>query len=104
MFDQASGLVYNEIILRVHGTTKPNKIRRTRGAKDAVRTNPKHLDWLYICRGSSLTDGRTTRGPPSLELIAARTLLRNLDKVEDGALHGLPLVLAEKVWTWIKQS
>jgi len=100
VFEQGSGQVFTETTVRL----PRQKLRRRLSNSDSVKNCPSGSRWLYSCRGSRLTDGTLNPGPPSLQLIAARSLLRNLDLVEDGALCDLQPALIERVWGWIKRS
>lgn len=100
MIEDASGQVFTETVIPLHRS----KSRRPRSNKDSVAVSLPSRRWLYNCRGSRLTDGCSDRGPPSLKLLAARALSRNLDLVENVALRGLPPHLLQTVWAWIKRS
>jgi len=61
--------------------------------------------WYYRARGTSiLRDLDLHGGPPTLEILTIRALLRNLNSVEDGALRDLPLLLAQRCWDQVKRK
>lgn len=84
MYDQETGLVYTEAIVSAPRTTA--------------------ADWFRRCRGRKPTYQAPARGPPSLQDVAIRLLLCNLDDLELHAVQALPDVMLQKVWEQIRRQ
>ncbi|PSK53970.1 hypothetical protein B9Z65_7776 [Elsinoe australis] len=94
-FDAESGQVYDEIIVGVSQSSK--KRRRKLTAKDLRARPPENLTWLYRYRGSGITVSPATGPVPSLASQAARCLIENLHRLDDGAIEAIPEHLLEIV-------
>ncbi|KAF2157422.1 hypothetical protein K461DRAFT_317523 [Myriangium duriaei CBS 260.36] len=69
-----------------------------------VTTYPVHLKWLYSCRGSDFRLEETPQQVDSLQTIAVRSMLRNLDSLTPELLVPLPESIKKRIWNAIVRS
>ena len=90
-YDQESGLVYRETVLKV---PRPHKSGLPGPA------------WLHTCRGSKdfrKAGNALIKGTNSLEDTTFSWILCHLDDLDARALRGLPERLVERLWERIKR-
>lgn len=83
MFDRTSGLVYNEIVL-------PER-----------RQGDRHF--MLRCLGAQPKPVEGQQGPSTLQSIAMRSVLSNLDDMDHDALGYLPPMMIKKIWDVVKR-
>lgn len=89
VYDQDSGLVYNERVVHVP--------RRRKNAHGHLDYDPK-LRWFYGARGQRPKYSEAAQGSPTLEDLAWRSLLNNLSSLTPEVLGSLPESWIDKIW------
>lgn len=83
MFDQTSGLWFSESIVRMRYQGRNNFAVRCLGAKSKFANTPE--------------------GPGSLQSIAMRSVLSNLDNMGPDALAYLPPMMIKRIWEIVQR-
>lgn len=85
-FDPDSGLVFDENIVKQDRRHRPSR------------------DPLTRCLGTPPEYRPPPKGTETLEAIATRSILHNLDRIDSASLSTVPAILLEKIWKAIQRS